>query len=79
MGLMEGTGSAEPAVDVKALHAKISERMLENDFLGAAPPKRVCQAQDDDCPHPHPLCVTKQALVLGIRRGCVYYQPKLLS
>ncbi len=27
------TGSQEPAVDVKALHAKIGELTLENDFL----------------------------------------------
>ena len=36
-GVFEGgEASAEPAVDVKALHAKIDERTLENDFLGAA-------------------------------------------
>lgn len=27
----------------------------------------------------HPLSVTKQAKFLGINRGGVYYQPKLLS
>jgi transposase len=31
-----GEASAEPAVDVKVLHAKIGELTLENDFLGAA-------------------------------------------
>jgi transposase len=31
-----GTGRAEPAVDVKALHAKIGELTLENDFLEGA-------------------------------------------
>lgn len=31
-----GDASAEPAVDVKALHAKIGELTLENDFLGTA-------------------------------------------
>lgn len=29
-------GSAEPAVDLKALHAKIGELALENDFLSGA-------------------------------------------
>lgn len=29
-------GSAEPAVDLKALHAKIGELALENDFLESA-------------------------------------------
>jgi hypothetical protein len=31
-----GNGAAQPAVDVKSLHAKIGELTLENDFLGAA-------------------------------------------
>ena len=31
-----GKGPAEPAVDVKALHAKIGELTLENDFLEGA-------------------------------------------
>jgi len=31
-----GAGRAEPAVDVKALHAKIGELTLENDFLEGA-------------------------------------------
>lgn len=31
-----GSGTAAPAVDVKALHAKIGELTLENDFLEGA-------------------------------------------
>jgi transposase len=31
-----GNGTAQPAVDVKALHAKIGELTLENDFLEGA-------------------------------------------
>jgi transposase-like protein len=31
-----GTAAAQPAVDVKALHAKIGELTLENDFLEGA-------------------------------------------
>jgi transposase len=31
-----GGGTAEPAVDVKSLHAKIGELTLENDFLEGA-------------------------------------------
>jgi len=31
-----GTGTAQPAVDVKSLHAKIGELTLENDFLEGA-------------------------------------------
>ena len=32
----DGTGSVEPPVDVKRLHAKIGELTLENDFLEGA-------------------------------------------
>ncbi len=31
-----GSGATAPAIDVKALHAKIGELTLENDFLGGA-------------------------------------------
>ena len=31
-----GSGAAQPAIDVKALHAKIGELALENDFLEGA-------------------------------------------
>ncbi len=31
-----GNGAAQPAVDVKTLHAKIGELTLENDFLESA-------------------------------------------
>jgi transposase len=31
-----GSGAAQPAVDVKSLHAKIGEMTLENDFLEGA-------------------------------------------
>jgi transposase-like protein len=32
----DGTGSKEPPIDVKTLHAKIGELALENDFLEGA-------------------------------------------
>jgi transposase-like protein len=34
--LGSGNGAAQPAVDVKSLHAKIGELTLENDFLEGA-------------------------------------------
>ena len=36
LGSAAGRGLAAPAVDLKALHAKIGELTLENDFLGGA-------------------------------------------
>ncbi len=35
-GAGRGSASAEPAADIKALHAKIGELTLENDFLEGA-------------------------------------------
>ncbi len=32
----DGNGPKEPAVDIKALHAKVGELALENDFLASA-------------------------------------------
>ena len=41
-GSGSGSGQASPSVDVKALHAKIGELTLENDFLGARSARRDC-------------------------------------
>ena len=35
-GVGGGNGTAQPAIDVKSLHAKIGELTLENDFLEGA-------------------------------------------
>ena len=35
-GAGSGNGAAQPAIDVKSLHAKIGELTLENDFLEGA-------------------------------------------
>jgi transposase len=41
-GLGGGNASAQPAVDVKSLHAKIGELTLENDFLRERSTRRDC-------------------------------------
>ena len=47
-----GSGPVQPAVDVKALHAKIGELTLENDFLeGALTKAGLLSAKNDDRPH----------------------------
>ena len=51
-----GNGAAQPAIDVKSLHAKIGELTLENDprssrgqvFWPVRSAKRACRAQSDD-------------------------------
>ena len=37
-----GNGAAQPAVDVKSLHAKIGELTLDNDFLEGRSARPVC-------------------------------------
>ena len=50
-GAEKGAVGSTPSIDLKALHAKIGELTLENDFLeGALEPRRVCRAQSDDRP-----------------------------
>src|SRR6516164_8340291 len=45
-----GKGAAQPAVDVKSLHAKIGELTLENDFLEGALGKAGLLSAGDDRP-----------------------------
>ena len=48
-GSDSATEAAEPAVDVKTLHAKIGELTLVNDFWPARSARQVCcRAQNDD-------------------------------
>ena len=86
-------GGAKPdtpaPVDVKELHAKIGQLTLENDFLSC-----VCLPQASTRPmccrglrparkamtdRSHKLSLTRQAALLGISRGSVYYQPRPVS
>src|SRR5260221_6484879 len=71
-----GKGAAPPAVDVKSLHAKIGELTLENDFCaqqgGIAERKAMIDRE-------HDLPIIKQAQVLRISRGSVYYLPRSVS
>ncbi len=73
-----GGPPATPAVDVKSLHAKIGELTLENDFrrrahqVGMAERKAMIDREYD-------LPITKQAEILKISRGSVYYLPRPVS
>jgi transposase-like protein len=66
--------AAEPVVDVKALHAKIGELTLETDFLKERSTRRGAErkAMIDRTQN---LPISKQAEVLNISRGSVYYLP----
>ncbi|WP_093400981.1 IS3 family transposase [Sphingomonas sp. OK281] len=71
---------AEPAIDVKTLHAKIGELTLVNDFLfRGAQQSRTVAERKTMIERSHALPVTRQARELGISRGSVYYLPRPTS
>ena len=65
-----------PAIDVKSLHAKIGELTLENDFLEGALTKAGIAERKAMIDREHDLSITRQAEVLPISRGSVYYLPR---
>ncbi|WP_443083638.1 IS3 family transposase [Variovorax sp. WDL1] len=79
-GVFGGTAAPEaPAVDLKALHAKIGQLTLENDFLegrahqsGIAERKAMIDRDGE-------LSIKRQAQLLGISRGTAYYHPKPIA
>ncbi|WP_424579356.1 IS3-like element ISRj2 family transposase [Bradyrhizobium sp. USDA 241] len=71
--------SAETPVDLKALHAKIGELALENDFgvrrdHQGGPAERKAMIDRD-----HDLSIVRQAKVLKLARSTVYYEPRPVS
>ncbi|MAX73270.1 MAG: IS3 family transposase [Nioella sp.] len=72
--------SKAPDIDVKTLHAKIGQLTLENDFLGrrARQGRSVVERKEMTDPD-HKLSLTRQATLLGISRGSLYYEPRPTS
>src|SRR3954466_2357663 len=68
--------SKVPAVDLTVLHAKIGELTLENDFLAGQGGFAERKAMID---RSHDLPITRQAKVLNVSRGSVYYRPRPAS
>ncbi|MFV0512970.1 MAG: IS3 family transposase [Jhaorihella sp.] len=67
----------EPVIDVKTLHAKIGELTLENGFfVGRAREGRSVAERKKMIDHKAKLSVSRQANVLGISRGAVYYRSR---
>src|SRR3954454_15753420 len=65
--------SQGPAVDLTVLHAKIGELTLENDFLAGQGGFAERKAMID---RSHDLPITRQAKMLNVSRGSVYYRPR---
>ncbi|MGA7972526.1 MAG: IS3 family transposase [Pseudolabrys sp.] len=71
-----GSGAAAPPVDVKSLHAKIGELTLENGFFRRRAHQGGIAERKAMIDREHELPITKQAEVLHISRGSVYYTPR---
>ncbi|WP_136623864.1 IS3 family transposase [Bradyrhizobium centrolobii] len=74
-----GNRTSEPAVDVKTLHAKIGELTLENGFFRRRAQQSRSAERKAMIDREHGLPITKQAEVLKISRGSVYYLPRPVS
>lgn len=70
----------EPMIDVKTLHAKIGELTLENDLFVRCARQGGSAAERKKMIDPAAkLSISRQAVVLGISRGAVYYKPRPVS
>ena len=70
----------EPVIDVKTLHAKIGELTLENDFLSGALGRGGSVGERKKMIDlTAKLSVSRQAIMLGISWGSVYYTPRPVS
>ena len=69
--------SQGPALTV--LHAKIGELTLENDFLAGAPGQGGFAERKAMIDRSHDLPITRQAKMLNVSRGSVYYRPRAPS
>jgi putative transposase len=67
--------SSASEVDVKSLHAKIGELVLENDFFRTCARQGGISERKAMINRNHRLALTKQSALLGISRGSVYYEP----
>ncbi|MCH8102251.1 MAG: IS3 family transposase [Chloroflexi bacterium] len=72
-------GPAEKPVDMKALHAKIGELALENDFLGRCARKGRFAGRKAMIDRSHKLPLIRQAKAVGVSRGSIYYRPRPVS
>ncbi|UWR87807.1 IS3 family transposase [Phaeobacter inhibens] len=68
--------SKEPENDVKSLHTKIGQLTLENGFFGEALAKAGLLGRKEMTNRDHKLSLARQADLLGISRGSLYYEPR---
>ena len=71
--------SQVPAVDLTVLHDKIRELTLEIDLLGRRIRQSGFAERKAMIDRSHALPITRQAKVLNVSRGSVYYRPRPTS
>ncbi|WP_419188655.1 IS3 family transposase [Burkholderia cepacia] len=74
-----GMPSSEPPVDLKALHAKIGQLTLENDFLGRCAHQGGIAERKTMIDRTHALPASQQTRLVGIARSSAYYRPQPVS
>ncbi|RXV64500.1 IS3 family transposase [Burkholderia stabilis] len=74
-----GTPSSEPPVDLKALHAKIGQLTLENDFLFRSARQGRTAERKAMIDRTHALPVSQQTQLVGIARSSAYYRAQPVS
>ncbi|MFN0040687.1 MAG: IS3 family transposase [Burkholderiales bacterium] len=72
-------GTSPVPVDLAPLHAKIGQLALENDFLGKRAHQSGIAERKAMIDRNHELPITRQAQLLNISRGTVYYLPRAVS
>ncbi|MCH7916206.1 MAG: IS3 family transposase [Deltaproteobacteria bacterium] len=78
--VFEGSGQKEaPPIDIKALHAKIGELILENGFFRRSAHQGRPAERKTMIDRTHPLPISRQAEALGMARSTVYALPRPIS
>ncbi|MCA3238123.1 MAG: IS3 family transposase [Curvibacter sp.] len=78
-GAFGGGAATVPPVDLAPLHAKIGQLTLENDFLEGGAHQGGIAERKAMINREHPLPITRQAQLLGMSRGTVYYLARTAS
>ncbi|WP_434551788.1 IS3 family transposase [Salinisphaera hydrothermalis] len=75
----KGPSASDSQAQIDALHAKIGELSMENDFLERGLARFGPEARRAMIDRDHDLPVTRQCAILGVARSTVYYRCRSIS
>ncbi len=78
-GVFGSASKEQQPVDLGPLHKKIGQQALEIDFFGMRAHQGGIAERRQMIDRTHPLSVSRQAQLLNISRGAVFYLPKPTS